>query len=373
MDIDEDLEPVRNELLNYGAEYAWLDVLCLRQKDSSAGRRMERLRKEEHKIDVPTIGYVYEGQQTIVTYYSGLGLPFRATSLDDERHWLNRAWTLQETHHNPLIGGLHDIQHLEEFRKHRRAENDDDDEEKGFFEALAREIAFVGNKFDVFAVLHRMRMRGADNELDKVCGIAYLLTTKNTLPTYDIDESPTNAWTRLVRSMDYRYRAELFFLYPSRGEDAAWMPSWAQTQGDDDLPYPGRTEIIPPAKEKSEYVTFRSERTGYRFAGLRIQACRVKGLVRPDKKCRNGTLVVNMKGDRVNIKVRAHHQEPIAETKDFRYDLLGTHDLRYWVVGRTRRDGTFRKVSVLRIEDEEALRTVEELDLAEKVSAVSLE
>ncbi|KAF7797661.1 hypothetical protein EIP86_008861 [Pleurotus ostreatoroseus] len=372
MEIDEDLEPVRNELLNYGAEYAWIDVLCLRQKDSSAGRRLEQLRKEEHRIDVPTIGYVYEGQQAIVTYYSGLGLPFRATSLDDERHWLNRAWTLQETHHNPLIGGLPAIQHLQEFRKHLGIITDDDDEEKRFFRALAREINFVGSKFDVFAVLHRMRMRGAENELDKVCGIAYLLTTKSTLPTYDIDESPDNAWTRLVRSMDHRYRAELFFLYPTQGADSAWMPSWRQTQGDSALPYPGRSEIIPPAKER-EYIICKADRSGYRFAGLRIQDCRIKGLERPSKRCRDGTLIINVKGGWVNpIKVRAHHQEPIAETKDFRYDLLGTHDLRYWVVGETRY-GKFRKVSVLRVEDEEALEILEEFGLAEKVSAVPLE
>ncbi|GJE94149.1 hypothetical protein PsYK624_103170 [Phanerochaete sordida] len=39
------LEHVRVELLNMGAEYAWLDVLCLRLK--------------EWEVDVPTIGHIY--------------------------------------------------------------------------------------------------------------------------------------------------------------------------------------------------------------------------------------------------------------------------------------------------------------------------
>ncbi|GJE96242.1 hypothetical protein PsYK624_124360 [Phanerochaete sordida] len=50
------LAHVRVELLNMGAEYVWLDVLCLRQQGRAAD---EALRTEEWKIDVPTIGFVY--------------------------------------------------------------------------------------------------------------------------------------------------------------------------------------------------------------------------------------------------------------------------------------------------------------------------
>ncbi len=53
---DANLDLIRIEMLNLGAEYAWLDVLCLRQ----LGGRGEDLRKEEWKLDVPTIGHVYE-------------------------------------------------------------------------------------------------------------------------------------------------------------------------------------------------------------------------------------------------------------------------------------------------------------------------
>ncbi|SJL14950.1 uncharacterized protein ARMOST_18426 [Armillaria ostoyae] len=54
---DTNLDLIRIEMLNAGAEYAWLDVLCLRQVD---GKR-EDLRAKEWKVDVPTIGWAYSG------------------------------------------------------------------------------------------------------------------------------------------------------------------------------------------------------------------------------------------------------------------------------------------------------------------------
>ncbi len=53
---DASLELIRIEMLNLGLLYTWLDVLCLRQKE---GLR-EDLRVEEWKLDVPTIGRVYQ-------------------------------------------------------------------------------------------------------------------------------------------------------------------------------------------------------------------------------------------------------------------------------------------------------------------------
>ncbi len=57
---DADLNLIRIEMLNLGAEYVWLDVLCLRQKDEGGLR--EDLRMEEWKLDVPTIGGMYMGR-----------------------------------------------------------------------------------------------------------------------------------------------------------------------------------------------------------------------------------------------------------------------------------------------------------------------
>ncbi len=52
---DANLDLIRLELLNLGAEYVWLDVLCLRQE----GGPREDLRAEEWKLDRPTIGHVF--------------------------------------------------------------------------------------------------------------------------------------------------------------------------------------------------------------------------------------------------------------------------------------------------------------------------
>ncbi|KIP08404.1 hypothetical protein PHLGIDRAFT_380702 [Phlebiopsis gigantea 11061_1 CR5-6] len=58
-----------------GAEYVFLDILCLRQ--SSHDARSERLRAEEWKLDIPTLGWIYrhDRYQTTIAYFNGLGLP----------------------------------------------------------------------------------------------------------------------------------------------------------------------------------------------------------------------------------------------------------------------------------------------------------
>ena len=116
------LEDVRQEMIRLGVRYAWLDVLCLRQQAKLAlaknlaipvstelVKRREQCRLEEWKIDVPTIGAVYSsssknsiyGEGPTVIFMNGLGRPFRDEGWASERHWLNRAWTLQET---PPVG-----------------------------------------------------------------------------------------------------------------------------------------------------------------------------------------------------------------------------------------------------------------------------
>ena len=152
------LEEVRGEMIRLGVRYAWLDVLCLRQRaqptlgielaipvsrevvgdvplrteimesttlsvDSIAStaevmegaphkmvkvgivERREQRRLGEWKVDVPTIDAIYSnldhdglyGARPIVIFMSGLGRPFRDEGWDSERHWLRRAWTLQES------------------------------------------------------------------------------------------------------------------------------------------------------------------------------------------------------------------------------------------------------------------------------------
>ena len=123
------LEDIRGEMIRLGVRYAWLDVLCLRQRvqpilargpvcptgmevvesgevveGDEVLERHEQRRLEEWKVDVPTIGAIYSnpdkeglyGGGPTVIFMSGLGRPFRGEGWAGERHWLKRAWTVQE-------------------------------------------------------------------------------------------------------------------------------------------------------------------------------------------------------------------------------------------------------------------------------------
>ena len=93
------LEVVRENLRQYGVEYTWLDVLCLRQEipqgtdvpmgsglivgrdaptwnDSIEGRERQRLK--EWETDVPLIGGIYQSRSAkIIIYLNGLGRPYQ--------------------------------------------------------------------------------------------------------------------------------------------------------------------------------------------------------------------------------------------------------------------------------------------------------
>ena len=90
---DVELDQVHIELLNLGAQYVWLDVLCLRQQADDAMRQRlgwnketlrdaESVRQMEWRLDVPAIGHVFRctPSQVVITYFSGLGRPFCVTS-----------------------------------------------------------------------------------------------------------------------------------------------------------------------------------------------------------------------------------------------------------------------------------------------------
>lgn len=100
------LESVRDELIGHGAEYFWLDVLCLRQEDRSGMRQLEELREVEWALDVPTIGNIYSNYASeVVRYYNGLGRPLKTNGWDSDFHWTNRALTLQESLQS-ITGGV---------------------------------------------------------------------------------------------------------------------------------------------------------------------------------------------------------------------------------------------------------------------------
>jgi len=117
------LEDIRWEALRAGAVYCWLDVLCLRQRmeECSYGLKAtdrkwvfvnnhhrhcsepqhteinQQQRLEEWALDVPTIGNNYRQATHVLRYFNGLGIPLSLSGWDGPRHWINRAWTLQES------------------------------------------------------------------------------------------------------------------------------------------------------------------------------------------------------------------------------------------------------------------------------------
>ncbi|GJE93720.1 hypothetical protein PsYK624_098810 [Phanerochaete sordida] len=211
------LEYVRAELLNMGAEYVWLDVLCLRQRWAE-NEEHEALRSEEWKSDVPTIGYIYHESQyrPCITYFNGLGLALRTTSatVQSSRHWFNRAWTIQECVPAWLPAGLTGEQLPGG---------------QGFFarvDAVIRSLADINERV---LLIEDIRDRYSSKALDKLSGLGYLLG-RDTLPLYQLKEEPTmedleEAWTQLVKHMHERPRTFIFLLQPSDRPFSPWV-SW---------------------------------------------------------------------------------------------------------------------------------------------------
>ncbi len=166
---DGKLDLIRIEMLNLGAEYAWLDVLCLRQP----GGRRDDLRVEEWKVDVPTIGAVYR-DVPVAGYFSGLGRPLRLqpSDFDSDRCWFRRAWTLQEIPEDMIIIGETCDDGTMEEEIHVK-----------FQEKLAS-LQQMRRSDCVFDVLSQMQGRASVNPVDKVAGLAYLLYSEY-IPIYD--------------------------------------------------------------------------------------------------------------------------------------------------------------------------------------------
>ncbi|KAK0469046.1 uncharacterized protein EV420DRAFT_4960 [Desarmillaria tabescens] len=152
---DANLDLIRIEMLNIGAEYVWLEVLCLRQESEWK----VDLRKEEWKVDVPTIGSIYRNAM-VVSYLSGLGRPFclKPGYLESERCWFRRAWTLQEVSSNLIIGGETDNYWIMETSIRLMFK-----EELQALQAMTRR--------SVFDVLWQMRNRVSTKPLDKVADL----------------------------------------------------------------------------------------------------------------------------------------------------------------------------------------------------------
>ncbi|PBK62233.1 hypothetical protein ARMSODRAFT_842343, partial [Armillaria solidipes] len=230
MPKDASLDLIRIEMLNsysksfhttyepFHTAYAWLDVLCLRQE----GGKGEHLRLDEWKLDVPTIGWVYEEAEQVVCYFNGLGRPLNLTldDLESDRCWFRRAWTLQEIVPNPFIGGT---------TRDNVTGNDvmERDVRRRFDNQLTSLREMIASK-RILDLLFEMQNRVSTKPLDRVAGLAYLCNT-NSIPIYDAQQSEADAWEALLDAMAPSVRAQLLFFYPMPGDGRkCWRPSWQQ-------------------------------------------------------------------------------------------------------------------------------------------------
>ncbi len=354
---DVDLDLIRIEMLNLGAEYVWLDVLYLRQEGQGVDPRgnpsqeewdrREALRKEEWKVDVPAIGWLYTWTNRVVCYLSGLGLPLSfktASDFEDDRCWFNRAWTLQETPRNPLVAGktcddgIIDERFMTEEMQWR------------FNEQLESLRQMMRGEPSLFMVLSQMQKRKSTKPVDKVAALVYLFHSQH-IPIYDAGQSEEDAWTELMNDMSGWFRAEFFFLYPKLGNGIKfWRPSWQQAM----------EEILPEAPQAFRNlpdIHWTKEDSDW-YYGPRIDACEVRGLVDASDRPRHGELEVkNSAGVECNFDIVADHACSI---HDGQYTLIGAlhptsfkiRPVIFWVNGKIEgHEGKFRKVSVFRMMD----------------------
>ena len=249
------LENVRIELLNLGAEYVFLDVLCLRQCGVAS---MKAQRREEWKTDIAAVGHLYRHHpyQTTVVYFNGLGRPFdiHRDLLDSPMHWFNRAWTLQETVLNWLPGGLHASLSTRDHGPHFTMRMQDAQSALGVLSSKQPNLA------DVVSAMQRRPGFVHKKPYDRVAALAYILPYPTRLMYDEGWKKAENAWSALVESMSPEDRLTLL-LFPraewipfrpekqSNADNARaplWRPRWAQVMAE------GMTE--PRAKYSQSFA-----------------------------------------------------------------------------------------------------------------------
>ncbi|KAK0443705.1 uncharacterized protein EV420DRAFT_1023292 [Desarmillaria tabescens] len=364
---DGSLELVRIEMLSLGAEYVWLDVLCLRREGKEEN---EHLRKEEWKTDVPTSGYVYHQADMVVYYFCGLGEVFSLTmdDLDSPRFWLNRAWTLQEISRKWIIGGVTSDGTVETVQT--VAQRDHEAVLSRIQEQLQSLVDTVHRVENVFDLLIHLRKRKSEHAVDHVAALIFPLRSK-AIPTYDKTQSVEDLWLAVVNTMRTKHRGDMFFLYPGPGSEQAWRPSWNQVISERRLPT-GKVNLNADV-ERDE------EKNSDWYNGMCIEEGRIQGLRAEDPRgtSRHGKLVVKDEtGMLHSFDIVANHLYPIPDDS---YTLIasgqwksGTFVTRtssteiHWVAGRRLPEQKFEKVSVFTMSDAREIQRLKKLGITKR-------
>ena len=256
------LDDLRSELLTLGVEYIWLDVVCLRQ--NSEGNLLGRLQRMEWRLDVPTIGNIYRTATKIVRYFNGLGVPFSKEGWDDPRHWLQRAWTLQEIaqEKTTINGGIPRGKRRDQGRapvpvpfpvpaQQEQDEQAQHEHEQGpllnsrgrvygktikLRDAIRPVIQLAAqvdspHGCEVYELAQEMSKRHASHPVDKISGLFYLLRATKLPCYYDAHMTGEEFWRRCFHLLPVERKVEILFSFPYRGGDNQWFPTWEQMLG----------------------------------------------------------------------------------------------------------------------------------------------
>ncbi|KAK0480980.1 hypothetical protein EDD18DRAFT_1295073 [Armillaria luteobubalina] len=347
---DTDLNLIRIEMLNLGLEYAWLDVLCLRQ----VGGGREDLRTEEWKLDVPTIGRVY-GDLSAVCYLTGLGRPLtlKEGDLESDRSWFRRAWTLQEAAFDMTFAGDTPDGPLHAERKNGKYETE-------LLTRFHKQLRCTCHLFFGPKALEEMRNRVSTNPVDKIAGLGMGFRW---IPAYYESASLEDAWTARVNSMREFVRADLFLSCPAPGDKGSkWRPSWDQAMTKPLLPYSIDTECL---WQGIGWDDTRNED----WCDARCIEGLVRGLAVMQGGDRHGEFIVECNDGIEQFKITAAHPYLIPEDI---YTVIhficenpnhpNSADVvpQVCVVGRSLPGGRIEKVSVVETFDEELFQITEE-------------
>ncbi|VDC00622.1 unnamed protein product [Peniophora sp. CBMAI 1063] len=356
------LDDLRIELLNLGCkesgnlEYAWLDVLCLRQQSGKPLTSDELA--QEWTIDVPAIGAIYRNCKSVVVYMNGLGLPFQTSDLSDPSHWCNRVETLQTLRlrdSGMLLGGRTDGSPSFDFSSLNRVVTKEPFVQQLGFRILTGEA----NMRHIISAVAEMKSRSAREDIDKIAGLIYPFCATIHPALYQAPEffesrrffglyvgvgelaAPmfhavfkairsvvpgaqeiyhaaiiSSVWRRFIYCVTASTRADLFYLFPAAGDGHfKWTPSWSQLfdRAESLMKYgsyalqlpdeysPFLLDMKPPARHElamsSKPRQYGDHDEEYFCRAVRVRDCRVSGFAcaAPPAEIRRGTITFSAK------------------------------------------------------------------------------
>ena len=330
------LKDIRAELLLLGAEKVFLDVLCLRQEDELLPES-ESIRKREWRLDVPTIGHVYNDHRRspVIVYFDGLGLPFRDSEASENRfHWLKRTWTLQETCTYIIPAGLQNkVPAL-----HVTPAYHDPWASKSFLDGLKATLGILYTsqwpwKRQLGKIIAEIKMRSYSNPVDQVACLAYILECP-TLPIYDADMSAETAWGLLVECLPRLMRLTLLFsdFGPNAYKSCSWRPTWEQVKNCEGFQEPRGVKT----HEELSFLSGSSPNLGYKHGSdiyvhraYVIEGCHI-AIPDWEKQDYAYATIRSARGAGSNRFCISQWGTPIEPGVS--YVLVGVGDLKYWVV-----------------------------------------